>query len=524
MVLLFLAVVVIVAVDRMDRMATTTREVIEGDAARAALANAINLHAESSAGRLALLFAIQEKEHRVSIYAEMDSHNAAIDKALERITPLLSRPEEKKILSRVIALRESYRDKFQNAIEALELNDREAAERIMSTSTRIALHELLTEVSGLAEGQQNAMRAKQVSAATNMAHAELIVIGLGAIALLVGIALAVLLTKGIAAPLASAVLIADEIAAGNLRTHIPAGGKDEVGQLLARMGNMQNSLRELISAIHRGAGQVATAANELEPPASAVRNGSAEQRELAMEIGRSVDHLSAGIARVSENAISTKVHATSARDMASNSSKLIVAAAKEIADIAAVVSASAHSVDGMRQRVEQVAETVSVIKEIADQTNLLALNAAIEAARAGESGRGFAVVADEVRKLATRTAEATLQIDKEIIAIDQQTQIAVNNINAGRGEMDRGQMLIEDMVAPLGELRDGAQASLDNLETLNGIVVEQAAETTTIAGNVHRIMGMAEGNHGAALSVATITSRMGALSVELQTAVKTFRY
>lgn len=522
--LLFLAIVVMVAVSRLDQLAKTTREVIEGDAARATLANAINLHAESSAGRLALLFVLQQKEQRVNIYAGMDSHNAAIDKAIAGITPLLGKPDEKEALSRVVALRESYREKFQNAIEALELNDREAAERIMSTSTRVALHDLLDEVSKLAEGQQNAMRTKQEATAKDMAQAKLTVIGLGTLALLAGVALAVLLTKGISRPLASAVRVADEIAAGNLCTEIPAGGKDEVGQLLARMGHMQSNLRKLIGAIHHGAGQVATAANDLGQPASGVRNGSSAQRELAVSIGLSVDNLIAGIARVSENAQTTRAHAESARDMASNSAELIVTAAREIADIAAVVSTSAHSVDGMRQRVEQVAETVSVIKEIADQTNLLALNAAIEAARAGESGRGFAVVADEVRKLATRTAEATLQIDKEIIAIDQQTKLAVNNINAGRSEMDRGLVLIENMVAPLGELRDGAQASLDNLEALTKIVAGQASESAAIADNVHHIIGMAESNHSSAQSVAAITGEMGTLSVELQTAVKTFRY
>jgi methyl-accepting chemotaxis protein len=368
------------------------------------------------------------------------------------------------------------------------------------------------------------MQTRQKEAGTDMARAKRIVIGLGVVALLAGLLLAVILTKGIADPLGAAVRVSDEIAGGNLRTHIPAVGKDEVGQLLARMGHMQTRLRELIAAIHKGAGQVTQAAKNLEQPASGVSNGSSEQRELAVSIGQSVDHLIEGIARVSENAATTRAHAESSRDMASSSAGLIVTAAREIAQIAAVVSTSAHSVDGMRQRVEQVAVTVSVIKEIADQTNLLALNAAIEAARAGESGRGFAVVADEVRKLATRTAEATLQIDKEILAIDQQTQLAVININNGSAEMDRGMGLIENMVAPLDELRVGAQASLDNLEVLTKIIADQARESSAIADNVYRIIGMAENNNESAKSVAAITGEMGALSDELQATVKTFRY
>ena len=522
-VLFFLIGVVIVSVNRLEQLTTTTREVIEGDAARATLANAINLHAESSAGRLALLFILQKKEQRVLVYGEMDSHNAAIDQAIKKLTPLLGNAADKTTLSRIISLRETYREKFQNAIVALELNDREGAQDIMTNSTRFALHELLSEVSKLALEQQTSMQLRQQDAARDMAQARLLVIGIGAIALLVSLLLAVVLTRGIAYPLGEAVRVADEIADGNLRTRIPVLGRDELGQLLLRMGHMQDRLRELIGAIHNVAGRVESSANNLVQPANIVRTGSAEQRELAENIGHSVNHLIEGIALVSDNAHSTRIQAQSARDMASNSAELIVSAAKEISGIASVVSASAHSVDGMRQRVEQVAGTVRIIKEIADQTNLLALNAAIEAARAGESGRGFAVVADEVRKLATRTAEATMQIDREILAIDKQTQLAVSNINDGRSGMDRGVTLIENMITPLGELYTGAQASLDNLNKLMEIVTSQAEESAAIASNVRHIIGMAEGNYHSAQTVAAITSEMAALSESLLGTIKTFR-
>lgn len=477
-VLLFLAAVVMVAVYRLDQLAATTRDVIEGDAARATLANAINLHAESSAGRLALLFILQEKEKRVAVYREMDGHNAAIDQAIERITPLLAKPNEKAALASVITLRETYREKFHDAIEALELNDRDAAERIMVTSTRIALNDLLVETSRLAEGQQQSMLARQKEATVSMTRSKYLVIGLGMAALLAGLLLAVILTKGIAGPLSLAVRAADEIA---------------------------------------------TAADNLAEPVNGVRNGSSEQRELALSIGQSVELMIGDMGRVAQNTAETRTYAGSARDMAINSADLIMKAAKEIAGIASIVTASAHSVEGMRQRVKQVAGTVSSIQQIANQTNLLALNAAIEAARAGESGRGFSVVAGEVRKLATRTTEATLQINREILDIDQQTQLAVENINSGRTGMDRGMALIEDMISPLQDLREGAQASLDNLETLTKIVTDQAREGSAIADNVHRIIDMAEHNHHAAEFVAAVTEKMVALSEELQTTVEIFR-
>ena len=521
--LLFLAAVMIVAVNRLDRLTQTTRDIVEGDAARAALAGAINLHAESAAGRLLLLFILEDREQRVAIYKEIDHHNAAIESTVEKMKPLLAGSEDGAALARIITLGKAYEEQFSATVEELEAGDRAVAMRRMSGATRTTLTALLAETATMAKKQQESMTLRQAHAAQAAQESKLVVVALGFGALFAGLLMAIVMTRGISRPLGTAVTAADRITSGDLNSAVPVGGRDEVGQLLGSMGNMRQRLRDVISTIHQSSGRVGHAAADLSQPASGVKSGSIEQSVLAGRIEQSVGHLTGGIGDMVAGAQATREQAQKARDMAQAGVQAIILAADEIARIAVTVAASAKSVESLGLSAQQVAETVNVIKEIADQTNLLALNASIEAARAGESGRGFAVVADEVRKLATRTAAATVQIDRVIASINAQTEVATRDIQAGRTGMERGMELIKSIVAPLGELRDGAQSSLESLETLTAVAEEQARESLAIAANVSEIVAMATANSHAAEAVAAITGELVELANGLQKTVDTFR-
>ncbi len=106
----------------------------------------------------------------------------------------------------------------------------------------------------------------------------------------------------------------------------------------------------------------------------------------------------------------------------------------ELGKISLLSREAGHEVDetmgGLMKRTAEAKEILGMIEEVTSQTTLLALNASIEAAHAGEAGKGFAVVADEIKKLAEQTTEATDNISK--IFLDLQNQADKAGSSVGR--------------------------------------------------------------------------------------------
>jgi len=180
-----------------------------------------------------------------------------------------------------------------------------------------------------------------------------------------------------------------------------------------------------------------------------------------------VTEIQQSLLSVSQSLRDEKSNVTRAAEVSSECSESMGHIATALISMAGDTVSTAHAVEGLSRRAEEIGNIVTLIENISDQTNLLALNAAIEAARAGEKGRGFAVVADEVRLLAKRTGDATSEISTLVDAIQLETSQARKQIEA-----------VSISSGNFSQVGATAKGQMDEMITISGgmeVVINQSA-------------------------------------------------
>jgi len=270
--------------------------------------------------------------------------------------------------------------------------------------------------------------------------------------------------------------------------------------------NMKNNVNKVVASLNQAIGRVAQSASDLATSASQISSsteemavGANEQSAQTTDVASAVEEMTATILESTKNASDAAAVAKEAGKNANDGGEIVLETIQGINRIAEVVVRSADTIKELGKSSNKIGEIIQVINDIADQTNLLAFNAAIEAARAGEQGRGFAVVADEVRKLAERTTKATKEIETMIKHIQEDTAGAVDAIEEGTREVEKGKALAEKAHDALEKIIENSSRVDDIINQLATSSEQQSTTSESISKSVETISNVtqqsAEGTH-----------------------------
>ncbi|MFZ2288169.1 MAG: methyl-accepting chemotaxis protein [Halopseudomonas yangmingensis] len=313
-----------------------------------------------------------------------------------------------------------------------------------------------------------------------------------------------------------------QLAAGDLRTHINLDASDELRYVASSFNEMADSMRGLIGSIKHNAFQVADSAGDLAAASGQIHVSSQRQTDAASSMAAAVEQMTVGIEHIARSANEADGLARHSGELSDRGGQIVAAVVEQISEIAAESQRSARTIEELGERSSQISAIVDVIGDIAAQTNLLALNAAIEAARAGEAGRGFAVVADEVRKLAERTANSTREITDMVGLILEGSQQAVTRMEQGVERVNQGVERAREAGDAMQLIRDGAEKVLSTVAEISHALSEQSTASNEIAQQVETIANMARENGDAVGANHQTANRLGELADTLQQKISHF--
>ncbi len=356
-------------------------------------------------------------------------------------------------------------------------------------------------------------------------HNLLLVAGLNLLLSLLGIALVIVLLRGIVIKplLAMRNTMHDIEQNADLGRRLTVTSGDEVGALAQAINSMLDKFGASLGLVAETSGRLSGAADRVSSVSLLTAEAASQQLRASEETSRSIGHLKNIAAEAEVDAAKTAEASVAADQEAGNSTQMTREAIAGIFSLVQEIGQAGTVIEALDQRSQEVSNVLEVIKGIAEQTNLLALNAAIEAARAGEMGRGFAVVADEVRKLANLSHKSTRDIEDIVTQLRQEARHAVLVMNTAQNTAAGHSQQLENSVAGL----DRIATRVADIRALNAHMAQsvrtQGELTDAVDQRMASIGQIAQRTANEAVETRGVSEELVALARQLNELVGRFR-
>jgi methyl-accepting chemotaxis protein len=349
-------------------------------------------------------------------------------------------PEEKETVNQLAAFQLRYDEIVRKAIAFKKAGNEIGYINLLNTSGKTVTNVFQAKIVALDKIQEKIVFSGIESLGVAVKNTKLLVLLIGLVSFIIGIALALIISRTISKPISQASEAIQKVAQGDLQIEpLQIKTKDEVGELAHSFNIMVHDLREVVGKVYESSSSVAASSQELAASAEqstsaseqvsrmtqSSAEGNEQQESQFKELMIAINSLNTDIQNVADNSKEMLQLTENTSGLTQKGEAFIDHVVGQMNLIQQSVVKASNSIYSLRDRSNEISQITKIITDVAEQTNLLALNAAIEAARAGEHGKGFAVVADEVRKLAEESKRSASQITTMINHIQTETNESV---------------------------------------------------------------------------------------------------
>ncbi|GKV89158.1 methyl-accepting chemotaxis protein [Pectobacterium carotovorum] len=389
--------------------------------------------------------------------------SGTISELMEYLNQSVSDDKSVAILRDIGDIRRDFLGSANKLSSLVSAGNTDAAAEEYFNVTRVTQAKYTSKVHEFIDIQDDKMTSSAREVGDSYKNALMVLATIIIISALAGLIIASLITRSVTQPLQEALGVAENVAKGDLTSEIYTERKDETGQLLSALNNMNSSLRQIVSQVRDGAETISSAASQIAAGNQDLSARTEEQASSLEETASSMEQLTSTIRNTADNT-------TQATDLAASASETVKKSG-------AMMETVTQEMRGIRDSSQRMAEIIGVIDGIAFQTNILALNAAVEAARAGEQGRGFAVVASEVRALAQRSATAAKEIKELIDDSFKKVQDGMGLVEETGVTMNSLVMNVQGVTGIISEIAQASREQSDGINQIN-LAVGQIDITT----------------------------------------------